>query len=569
MRALVSLSILAAAASAHADALRFGHTSVAFTTQPLTAQTQGVTAFAMGWRKCDPGNSQFTTRTPLLAWDVTEQMELRIRLEDEHGNRATVGGVVLLPNGSYVCAGDKKEFWLRNWPQGNYRLFLLGSARDVSAIVRFDNPALEKQQLTTAVANLPALALGGATNPQFQTVNATFAVDSENAGATCAKAGQRVMPLASLRVERAGRWYVGIDPPGDRELFVVTADHRCVDPRNAPELAAGTHTLWTIVQPNVTPPSFALEIDDRGAALAFGDATKRPVGALDYPLVIDGKVRSSERWSARGAGCNAARTPDFYLVTDKPLAKVTVSLLWSHTKQRMHLYGPVERANASAAPICSKTEHTFDTLDGTYAVWVGDAPAGSTYHVYLHRDGTKLDPLTTLVDPPADLTIPDRALKNHYPYFQGKTLDEWTKIFTTAPGQLFVYTRNEIDLGDQKLLAGEPLLVQSAKGDVAVAYRDDGVVVRVDTRSLTKDKPAAINLPTIARSPKLDDIADAIKAADPEDAKPIADYRALEAKLKDPKKLDGAKAKLLAALDTTRRHRYKQHLIAVRKRFGL
>jgi hypothetical protein len=568
MRALISLSILVAASSAHADALQFGRTSVAFTTQPLSARTESSTALSMGWRRCDPGGSQFTTRAPLLTWTVTEPMELRIRLEDDRGGFATVGGVVVLPNGSYVCANDKKEFWLRNWPQGNYRLFLFSNTRDVSAIVRFDNPSLEKQQLATAVTNLPAITLGGAANPTFQTVNATFAVDAENAGATCAKAGQRVMPLATLRVERAGRWYVGMDPPGDRELFVLTKDRRCIDPRRAPELAAGTHTLWTIVQPNVTPPSFALEIDDRGAPLALPDATKRSVGALDYPLVVDGKVRGSERWYARGAGCNAARAPDFYLVTDKPLAKVTISLLWSHAKQRMHLYGPIERTRPGTAPICGRTEHTFDTLDGTYAVWIGDGPAGSPYHVYLHREGTKIDPLTTLVDPPADLTIADRALKNHYPYFQGKTLDEWTKIFTTAPNPLFVYARNEIDLGDQKLLAGEPLLVQSAKGDVTVAYRDDGNVVHVDTRSLTKDKPSTVNLPTIARAPKIDDIGEAIQAAGPEDAKSIAEYRALEGKLKD-KKLDAEKAKLLKDLDTTRRHRYKQHLIAVRKRFGL
>jgi len=573
MRALVSLSLVATlGAPAHADGLRFGRTSIAHTTQPLTARTESLTAFAMGWRRCDPGGAQQTTRAPILTWDVAEPMELRIRLEDDRGNPATSGGVIMLPDRSYVCANDKKQFWLRSWPAGRYSLWLTASAREVSAIVRFDNPTLEKQQLQTAIANLPVLALGGAaTNPRFASVPATFAVDAENAGATCAKAGQRVMPLATLRTERAGRWYIGIDPPlADRELFVLTADRRCVDPRTARDLAAGTHTLWTIVQPSVAPPSFALELDDRSAPLAFGDATKRTAGALDYPLVIDGKVRAGERWYARSAGCTASRAPDFYLVADKPGQKVTVSLLGSHAKQKLHVFGPLERAQPTTAPICGKADHTFETFDGTYAVWVGgDGAAGSPYHVLVRRDGTKIDPLTPLVDPPADLSIADRALHNHYPYFQGKTLDDWTKLFTTAPSQLFVYTKNDVDLGDQKLLAGEPLLIESARGDATIAHRDDGTVVRLDTRSLTRDKPAAIGLPTIARPPKLDALDDAIKAAGPEDAKPIADYRALEAKTHDAKKLDPAKAKLVKDLETSRRKRYKLHLIAVRKRFGL
>ena len=235
------------------------------------------------------------------------------------------------------------------------------------------------------------------------------------------------------------------------------------------------------------------------------------------------------------------------------------------------MFGPIDRAKAATEPSCDNADHVFDVLDGTYAVWVGgdgDGAAGSAFHVLVRRDGTKLDPMTTLVDPPADLALADRALKNHYPYFQGKALDDWTKLFTSAPEQLFVYTRNDVDLGDQTLAAGEPLLVASSKGDVTIAYRDDGIQVHLDSRFVTTQKPAALSLPTIARTPKLDDIAGAIAASGPEDAKSIADYRAVEAK-HDAAKLAAAKSKLLKDLDTTRRHRYKLHLIAVRKRFGL
>src|SRR5262245_25445525 len=101
MRLLVSLSVVVAlfafGAPADAEVLRFGRTSVAYTTQPLTARAEGVTAFAMGWRRCDPSAAQQTTRAPILSWTVAEQMELRIRLEDDRGNPASAGGVILLP----------------------------------------------------------------------------------------------------------------------------------------------------------------------------------------------------------------------------------------------------------------------------------------------------------------------------------------------------------------------------------------------------------------------------------------------------------------------------------------
>ncbi|HEV7558399.1 MAG TPA: hypothetical protein VGO00_23175 [Kofleriaceae bacterium] len=561
------LLLFVAVTTASAGPLRFSRTSVSHTTPPMSIRIENVRTTAMGWRKC---TAAFTTRAPALTWEIDERMEMRIDLQDQNGAMAQSSGVIVLPDKSYVCASDKKSFWLRNWPAGVYKLFLTSPNSAAFAVVHFDNPLLEKQQMTTAVSSLPEIVLGPtARNPQFTSVPATFAIDAANAGATCAKSG-RVMALARVRVDKPSRWFIDLDHAAAHGLFVLTADKHCIDPRTARDIPAGNHTLWTVVEDGTAPSSFALEIDDRNAPLSFGDAVKKPVGALDYPLVVDGKVRASQRWFARAGACaGAARDPDFYLVTDKPLQKVTLSLLWSRAHPKLHVFGPIDRAQPAAEPSCDSSDHTIDVLDGTYAVWVGaDSAAGTPFHVLVRRDGTKLDPMTTLVDPPTDLGLADRALNNHYPYFQGKALDDWTKLFTTAPDQLFVYTRNDVDLGDDKLAAGEPLLVASSKGDVTVAYRDDGIQVHLDTRFVTTQKPVAITLPTIARTPKLDDLGAAIAVAGPEDAKSIADYRAVEAK-HDAAKLAAAKAKLLKDLDTTRRHRYKQHLIAVRKRFGL
>jgi hypothetical protein len=331
-----------------------------------------------------------------------------------------------------VCANDKKSFWLRNWPVGAYKLFLTSPNNAARAVVHFDNPNLEKQQLTTAIASLPEITLGSAAhNPQFSSIPATFAVDAANAGSTCAKSGQRVMPLARVKVDRASRWFIDLDAADHGQLFVLTSDGHCIDPRTARDVPAGNHTLWSIVDDNAIPASFPLEIDDRGSPLAFGDATKKPVGSLDYPLVVDGKLRTGQRWFARVGACGgAAREPDFYLTTDKPLQKVTLSLLWSRAHPKLHIYGPIEHAQPTAEPSCNTSDHVIDTLDGTYAVWVGGEAANTPYHVLVRRDGTKIDPMTTLVDPPRDLELPDRALKNHYPYFAARSLDDWTKLFT-------------------------------------------------------------------------------------------------------------------------------------------
>ena len=286
------LLLFVAAASASAEPLRFSHTSVSHTTPPISIRIENVRTTAMGWRKCTVA---FTTRAPALTWDLDERMEMRIDLQDQNGAAAQSSGVIVLPDKSYVCASEKKSFFLRNWPVGQYKLFLTSPNSAASAVVHFDNPKLEKQQMSTAVSNLPEIVLGSAVkNPQFTSVPATFAIDAANAGATCAKSG-RVMALARLRVDKPSRWFIDLDQGTAHGLFVLTSDQHCIDPRTARELPAGNHTLWSVVEDAGAPASFAIEIDDRNAPLSFGDAVKKPVGALDYPLVVDGKARAGQR----------------------------------------------------------------------------------------------------------------------------------------------------------------------------------------------------------------------------------------------------------------------------------
>jgi hypothetical protein len=238
-----------------------------------------------------------------------------------------------------------------------------------------------------------------------------------------------------------------------------------------------------------------------------------------------------------------------------------------------------------------------------------DAAVGSDYHVLVLRAGSKVDPMATLVPVPTELAMPDRALHNHYPYFRGANLAEWTTMFTTAPEQMFVYTRTDVD----KIPAGEPLLVQFSNEHRTAVYRDDGASEQIDTRLLTTERPSKVVLPTAPRLPKVDSLEQAIDRAGPDDDKAIAAYRKVDEKYSsclgdylskhDPTwghdsevyKIDGngnvvnvsdqvaragqsycgasavdaAAAKLEKQLATTRTARYKAHLASVRKRFGL
>jgi len=616
------LAIAAAAARpapAAADPIRLGRgfTPHPFVTPVLHARVDDVRIYDMGYKKCDPGGGAFTTRQPILTWDLTDDMPLRIRLENGVGDEAVVGGVIALPDGTYVCEDRHDQFFLKSWPKGHYKLFLYGQSIGVSARVKFEDPGRSAGDLSAALAKLPTLTLGaaGAVNPAWPSLPATVAIDAGDAGPTCARGRQRVMPLARLHVTRASQWYLA---SGRAQLFVITDQQKCVDPTDGGTLPAGDHTLWTIVPDQGGPASYPFEIDDRAAPLVFAEARHQEVGALDAPLVVTGTVRPAQRWFSRSFACGGApREPDLYLHSDQPLQKVEVQLLWSHAPEQVHVFGPIEKATVNSRPACAergRDVHRFDVLEGTYAVWIGggDAAVGHDYHLLVTRDGTKLDPMATLAPIPDQLSLDDRALGHHYPYFRGGKLADWTAMFTTAPDRLFVYPRALVHDGSRTVPAGEPLLVNWSNDRRTDAFRWDGSSVAIDTRLITADRPARITLPAKAPVPAADSVSRAVDQAGPEDAKAIAAYRKVDDRYTgcvgdylakhDPTwghnaevykishgrvvnvsdevgraaerrcgggRVDAARNKLLHALARTRAARWKAHLTRVRKRFGL
>jgi hypothetical protein len=621
---LVPALALAAAAArpapAAADPIRLGRgfTPHPLTTPVLSARVDHVRVYDLGYKTCDPGGGAFTTRQPILTWDLTEAMPLRIRLENANGDQAGVGGVIALPDGTYVCEDRRDQFFLQQWPKGHYKLFLYGQSIGVSARVRFEDPGRSAGDLSGALRRLPTLTLGaaGAVNPAWPTLPATVAIDAGDAGPTCAHGRERVMPLAKLHVTRGSRWYLA---SGRHKLFVITDQQKCVDPTDGGTLAAGDHTLWAIVPDAGGPARYPFEIDDRAAPLVFAEARHQEVGGLDAPLVVSGTVRPTQRWFSRSFSCRgAARAPDLYLHSGQPLQQVEVQVLWSHVPERVHVFGPIEHATVNSRPRCGERDHDghrFDILEGTYAVWIGgdDGAAGHDYHLLVTRDGTKLDPMATLAPIPTELSLADRALKHHYPYFRPGRLADWTAMFTTAPDRLFVYPRAEVKDGGRTVPAGEPLLVNWSNDSRTDAFRWDGTSVAIDTRLIGADRPARIALPTKAPVPAADSVSRAQDLAGPEDARAIAAYHKVDDRYTacvgnylsrhDPTwghhaevykigpggrvvnvsdqvgrvaerrcgghRLDAARKTLLRTLARTRAARWKAHLGRVRTRFGL
>jgi hypothetical protein len=376
--------------------------------------------------------------------------------------------------------------------------------------------------------------------------------------------------------------------------------------------------LWTVVPREQPPARYPLEIDDRRAALALPPAALREAGALDAPLVVDGVVRPAERWYQRDGACRgAARAPDFYLRATQPHQQVTLSLLWSPVRQRVHVFGPLERIDASSDPRCAgdhDDEHRFDVLEGTYAVWIGgpEAAAGSAYHLLILKEGVTVDPLTTLAPIPEQLDVAARAYRNHYPYFRAQRIADWTALWTTVPDRLFVYTRTAVTVDGDELPAGEPLLVSAGGGSTVNGVRYDGSSVRVDARLITTERPAAVVLPARPALPNVESLSRARDLAGPGDQPAIAKHAAQARKFDtcfgdymakhDPtwghghdvyrisgsrvvnvgdqvaaaagrkcgeKKLEAAERALMKQLEKTRTARYVAHLAAVRERFGI
>ncbi len=612
---LSTLTLVAHRAAAAPLRLKPGFAPQPLVTQELKVRVDDHAYVSDRWPTCAAGGASYTTKAPALTFDLEAPMDLRIRLDARDARFPANGGaVVVFPDGRYLCESNANELVVASWPRGHYELYLTGSSFELAATLRFEQPDRAAAVTAAAVKAMPHVELGasGVLNPRYQVVPRTPSVDATDAGPTCAKRRERVMPLAWLDVARAAPWWVAA---GDHALFVITDAGACVTPDGA-VLPVGHHQLWARVPADATPPAtFELELDDRAAPPVFAPAAIREVGPVTEPLVIAGTVRPAERWSSRQDACRgAARAPDFYLHSDRPLQRVSLSLLWSHAPARLHIYGPLERAQDTHLRCGDEGDddaHEFELFEGTYAIWVGGA-AGSPYHLLVNRDGVVIDPMTALAPVPDTLTIPDRAIAHHYPYFKGDKLAAWTALFTAAPERLFVYPRAAITADDVTVPEAEPLLVSRATDRQVHAIRHDGGFVTLDARLVTDVKPATVVLPTTIAAPAADSVSRARDLAGPEDAKALAAFHALDTKFSgcmgdylaahDPtwghhaevyrisgnnvvnvsdqvaragerrcgaSKLAAAEQALLKNLAKTRTARWNAHLAAVRKRFGM
>lgn len=619
--AVFSLALAASIGSADANPLRLGRN---FSPHPLVTQEFSIRVDTkyrvndMGFQACK--SSGFSQKDPVLEWDLTEDFpELNVRLEDRAGGQAGSGGIVVMPNGGYLCS-TKGDIYFKNWPKGHYKLYLHSISIGASAIVRFEIPSRSKDAVTTALAALPTFTVGqeSGENPRYFAFKPTAKAEAADAGIGCVKARDQIMPLARINVTKSARYFLGT---GKDRLFIVTADNKCAEPSDSPDLAVGVHTLWAVVPRDGTINAAELEIDDRSRPLAWRNVESKAAGALDAPLVISGKQRAAEKWASRDRLCRkAAREPDFYFTSDRPLQKVELSILWSKQRQVLHVFGPLETVKPTSSPWCDEegrggTQQSFDIFEGTYAVWVGGeaTSVGSDYHVLLRRKDVEIAPLTSLAPIPDELEMHERALRNHYPYFNSDGLKSWEAIFAAAPDRLFVYARADVDEGPTKLRAGEPLLVQFSGNDRSAVWRYNGKNASVKTQLLTTARPEKIWLPERAEIPDARDLGDYMRDAGPEDQKDIDTYNKLDSKYtgcvgsymakNDPtwghghevykisgngkvsnvsdeyfrtaakkcgeSKVEAAAKALMKKLAKTRDARYKAHLAAARKRFGL
>jgi hypothetical protein len=585
---------------------------------------EDVRVYDAGYRECDGGGGAFTTAQAPLAFELREPMaELRLRLEGKGGYSAGVGGVIIKPDGSYVCDDDQSEVFGTGWPKGTYKVLLYAGSIGGGAMLRFDVPSRVKAAIDETKAKLPTIAIGaeGSTNPVWTGIKPTRSAEAADIGMGCDKSKHdRVMPVAKLDIKRASTWMLDVK---DADMFLVTPEETCAGIGGERALAAGVYTLWASVGPDgATPKSYTLEADDRERPLVYAAAAdSRAVGDLAVPMTIPGKVRAAERQHSRSFSCRGPRQPDFYLTSNQPLQHVEVSILWGRQPQHVHVFGPIERMEKNNLVRCGERgdndAHAFDVFEGTYAVWVGgedDAATGSDYHVLVRRTDVPIDPMTVLAPIPKELSLAERALKHHYPYFSGRSLSDWAAAFTTAPEQLFVYPRTAAKDGDDAVAAGEPLLVawSQEKGETA-AYRFDGSSVSIDTRLLVTERPATVALPASFAAPVRDSVEQAVSDSGPEDKKAIDAYYKISERYdscfvgymqkNDPtwghsgelykisgsgkvtnvsdeiadrgwKKCGGSKVesaanKLIKQLAKTRQARYSAHLAAVRKRFGL
>lgn len=465
--------------------------------------------------KC--GGGETTSRAPALTFDVTEPMpDLRVRLVDERGHAADASPIIVAPDHTYFCSDDHGVIHAHDWKPGTYAVYFYHS-NDLTAAVSFDNPTRLLADVTRARdAFAPIVLDGTGLNPRSVAVKAGPSIARADSHVGCEMPStSRVAPIAVLDVERPGRYQLAMP---STDLAITDAAGHCVDGRNGErELRAGAHTVWAILADGDAPPT-TLALYDRTRAMTFPDAPVQELGALDEPAVVHTTVRAGERWPLGEVCGGVARAPDFYVHAAAPVDQVAVQALFSRGGQQVDVFGPIEDAGNATEMRCGAS--SVGLVKGTLAVWVtGDV--GADANVLFHRADATVDKYATFVPPPDGLTIAQRAIQLHYPFFAGQRDPlGWQALFATAPEHLFVYAAAAIHAQGAEVAAGEPLLVDKSHAFI----RYNGLSFTAADAMITTTRPATVVLPAQPDLPAIDDVDTALDNAGAEDKPTIDAY---------------------------------------------
>ncbi|MDF1564719.1 MAG: hypothetical protein P1V51_16885 [Deltaproteobacteria bacterium] len=495
---LALLGALLAPAPARAEPLvriANGFTPHPYVSEVIKVKMDRVYMSDAGFSKC--GN-YFTTKEPAFTFELTE------KFTDLNLYFTTPSVVVVFPNGAYACS-NQGNFLFPEWPAGTYKVFYHSSAIGASSPVRIEQPQRIKREVFEAFGKTPQIVFdeSATTNPQFVELPPTPGAMARELEFGCAKTGTTtVRPLARIEVKTQGLYRLVV--PG--APLMVASPTGCVQEESYRRnntmyntqysLAPGSYSLWTHVEEE--PRTLTLQAGDDQRPLLFGEAEVKELGGLAEPMLISGTTRPGERWPSRRNACtgrSVARAPDFYFQTTEPLPQVELSLFRNREKVAFRLYGPMDSVKPYSQMICDETRRTFGTLDGKYAVWLAAAPKAeaSSYDLLVMRKDLKVDPMQTLKPIPETLeTIGERVVSDHYPFF-GRMSHAY--LFPKAPDRLFVYAAAAFPSGEQKVLAGEPLLVLGDRNGKLQLARYDGAEVQATPDQLVVEKPAKLALP--------------------------------------------------------------------------
>lgn len=458
----------------------------------------------LGFNKC---GGHFSTKEPWFTFRIEEPMtDINVMFQNPGGDNLT-NAILVFPNGAYACA-KHGNVYSEQWPAGEYKVWFHTSAQKVRAIVRIEQPDRLKKEVFRALSASPNVRFveNPSVNPQFLSIPPAPSAHARVLETRCARGTQSVYPLARLTVERKGRFRVR----GSRAKVLIESATGCVTDEATRQnntlyndeyvLAAGTYTVWASGEPGKDAPHTLLEVDDLSQPLAFGDpAHVGDLGTLAQPKLLTAKTRAPERWPGRRNACQygkgAPRAPDFLIKTSEPLQGVRLSLYRNDADLKIRVYGPLEEAKPYEGMVCDVEQMRFITLEGTYAVWVsgGQEAVGTEYHLLALRESAKIDPMKTLLEIPETLTLDQRVISDHYPFFRNMS---YGYLFPRAPERLFVYAAKNLKAGDQVVAAGEPLVVVGVQKDTFDLRRYDGTALRARRTDISTERPAHVVLPT-------------------------------------------------------------------------